>query len=491
MNSPGSERITSLFEFTIAGLQAALEGGELTSQELVQWSLARIAAYDQRGPGLNAMSCLNGDAFEAAAALDQERQARGSRGPLHGIPIVVKDNYETRRMQTAAGCVLMKGWMPPDDATAVTRLRDAGAIIIGKTNMHEWAYGYLNAGSLFGQTRSPYVLESPPGGSSGGSAVAVTANFAVAGLGTDTSGSVRHPAAMNNLVGLRSTPGLVSRAGIIPMSHTQDTAGPLARSVADLATVLDVLVGYDPADPLTVQGASHVPPSYTTLDRDALRGARIGKLMTLFSQEPFDPEVVQIVANASDEMGRLGAEIIEIEMADLPELARTPRVSLLIEELKADLEAYLAARPTAPVRTLEEIVASGKCIPQVTAALARSLVEPHPDPKAYQVKLVRRAELQRLLLSRMADHRLDALLYPTSRIKFPVIESTYPYNVALAPVSGLPALSVPAGFTADGMPVGMELLGRPWSEPRLLGLAYAFEQAIGYRRPPPTTPSLA
>jgi Asp-tRNA(Asn)/Glu-tRNA(Gln) amidotransferase A subunit family amidase len=299
------------------------------------------------------------------------------------------------------------------------------------------------------------------------------------------------PAAMNNLVGLRATSGLISRAGIVPMSSTQDMAGPMARSTADLAALLDVLVGYDPADPVTAEGDGHVPPTYTTfLDPDAFEGRRIGRLTTLFAVEPYDAEVLDVVNAAAEQMQLLGAEIVDIQIPELPEPSRIGRLNLTVDEMEAALNAYLAARPSAPVRTFREIVASGKCVPSTASAMSRSLAFDHEDTDGELKKVAERAELRRTVLAAMAANRLDAILYPVSRIKAPTITTVGAYNVALAPITGLPAITVPAGFLENGLPVGLELLGRAWSEPRLIALAHALERQTRNRRPPDTTPPL-
>jgi Asp-tRNA(Asn)/Glu-tRNA(Gln) amidotransferase A subunit family amidase len=250
-------------EATIPQLQAALSGGTVTSKDLVTAYLGRIDAYDQRGPALNAISVINSKALDEAAAMDAERRTGKKRGLLHGIPIIVKDNYETAGLQTADGSILLAGWVPPDDSTLVKKLRAAGAIIIAKSNMHEFAYGITTVGSLFGATRNPYALDRNPGGSSGGTGAAIAANFAAVGMGSDTCGSIRIPAFHNSLVGIRGTQGLSSRSGIIPLSSTQDIGGPIGRTVTDIAIVLDAIVGYDPTDSQTAESVGNIPKSYT------------------------------------------------------------------------------------------------------------------------------------------------------------------------------------------------------------------------------------
>jgi Asp-tRNA(Asn)/Glu-tRNA(Gln) amidotransferase A subunit family amidase len=314
-------------EKSIRELQAAQAEGRTTARALVEQYLARIRAYDQAGPALNAMVSLNPRALEEADALDRERKLKGPRGPLHGIPVVLKDNFETRDMPTTGGTLALATFRPQRDAFQVQRLRAAGAIILGKTALHELAAGTTTVSSLTGATRNPYDLQRVPGGSSGGTAAAVAASFAAAGMGSDTCGSIRIPAGNQNLVGLRVTRGLSSRSGVIPLSSTQDEAGPLARSVTDLALLLDATVGFDPADPVTADAARHVPRSYADLLGDGtLRGKRIGVLKSLISQGPDDEEVAAIVRKALETMKGHGAELVEIAVPELDELMRDGNV---------------------------------------------------------------------------------------------------------------------------------------------------------------------
>jgi Asp-tRNA(Asn)/Glu-tRNA(Gln) amidotransferase A subunit family amidase len=483
-----------LLEASVAQITAALALGAVSSRELVEQYLARIDAYDQRGPALNAISVVNAEAAAEAERLDRERPAGTLRGPLHGVPVIVKDNYETAGMQTAAGSATLAGWVPPGDAALVQRLRAAGAIIVAKANMQEFAYGIVGVGSLYGQTRNPYALDRNPGGSSSGTGAAIAANFAALGMGSDTCGSIRIPAAHNALAGIRGTQGLLSRAGIVPMSHTQDIGGPMTRTIADLAIVLDATAGYDPADPQTAASVGNIPGSYVAgLRPDALRGARIGLLTHLFGDAPEDAEIAGIVRGAGDEMRRLGAEVFDVAIPGLAELLsdRYGGHLVLVHDVKFDLDAYLATRPTAPLRSLDAALASGRVHPLVEPSLRRSHAVATRDTKEYWEHVARRELLRQVVLQAMADHRLDALAYPPIRRKANLIgEAQAGTNCHLSANSGLPALTVPAGFTADGLPVGIELMGRPWSEARLLGLAYASEQATRHRRPPASTPRL-
>ena len=488
-------RSFELLEATIPDLQAALAAGSVTSRDLVTMYLARIDAYDQKGPTLNAISAINGQALAQADALDAERKARPLRGPLHGVPIIIKDNFETVTMTTADGSRSLAGWVAGTDAVLVKKLRDAGAIVIAKSNMHEFARGITTLGSLFGQTRNPYMLDRNPGGSSGGTGAAIAANFAAVGMGSDTCGSIRIPASHNSLAGIRGTQGLASRTGIIPLSATQDIGGPIGRSVTDVAIVLDAIVGYDPTDPQTAASIGHIPKSYTDfLQLGGLRGARVGTLTNLFGTDPADAEVATVVRAAINQMKAQGAELVDVTIPGLNELLmdRLNGFLILTQDFKFDFNAYLASRPTAPVRTLEEVLASGKYHPSLETGLRTSQAVESRDTKEYLEHIVKRDTLRQAILKAMADHRLDALAFPTIRRKANVAgQPQAGTNCHLSANSGLPAIVVPGGFTPDGLPVGVELLGRAWSEPLLIKLAYAYEQATRHRRPPASTPALA
>ena len=476
-------------ERSIAELGGALDRGDVTSHRLVQAYLDRIAAYDHKGPALDAMIALNPHALADADALDAERKAGRRRGPLHGIPVVVKDNYDTADMPTTAGSIALRGSMPERDAFQVRRLRAAGAIIVGKTNLHEFARGITTVSSLGGQTRNPYDPTRNPGGSSGGTGAAVAANFAAAGLGTDTCGSIRYPAAHDNLVGLRPTMGLSSRSGIVPLAHSQDVGGPLARSVADVAVMLDATVGPDPDDPATSAGAGHIPPSYAALlDANALRGARIGVLLPLFGHEPEDQRAGSVVRTALAAMAQRGAQPEDVEISDFPSEAA---VSVIRYEFKFDLNDYLRKTPRAPVHSLAEILEKGDYLPALQSAFTRSNEIATLDTDEYRAVRARQAHLREVLLGVLEQHRFDALAYPTLRRTAAKIgEPQTGGNCSASAATGLPAITVPAGFADDGMPVGVELLGRPFAEADLLKLAYAYEQATHHRRLPPLTPRL-
>jgi Asp-tRNA(Asn)/Glu-tRNA(Gln) amidotransferase A subunit family amidase len=477
-------------EATVPQLQAALAARTITSKGLASAYLARIDAYDQHGPALNAIAAVNSKALDEAAAMDAERAAGRIRGLLHGIPVIVKDNYETAGLQTAAGSLSMAGWMPPEDGVLVKKLRAAGAIILAKANMHEFARGYTTVGSLFGATRNPYAIDRNPGGSSGGTGAAIAANFAAVGMGSDTCGSIRVPASHNSLVGIRGTQGLISRTGIIPLSSTQDMGGPIARTVTDIAIVLDAIVGYDPADPQTAASVGNVPGSYTDyLQLGGLRGARIGLLTDLFGSEPDDIEVATIVRGAIDEMKGPGATIIEV---GLPGWMDHATFTVLMIDFKFDLNAYLASRMGVPVHSLEEIIATGKFHKSLETGLRKSQANEVRETPEYLRQKDMRETLRQSVLKLMADNRLDVLAYPTIRRKANLIGASQQgtTNCLLSSNSGLPAITVPGGFTSDGLPVGVELIGRAWSEPQLIRFAYAYEQATHHRRPPVATPVL-
>lgn len=482
-------RWVDVYERSIADLTADMEAGRATAREIAAAHLARIAAYDVAGPALNAFITLNPRALDEADALDRERRERGPRGPLHGIPIVVKDNYETIDLPTTGGSVALAGLRTGRDAFLVKRLREAGAVILGKTNLHELAAGIITVSSMGGQTRNPYDLARTPGGSSGGTAAAVAASLAVGGLASDTCGSIRIPAANNNLFGLRGTLGSSSRAGIIPLSHTQDIGGPLARSVADLALLLDVTTGADPDDASTRVAADRPPFRFhASLDRTALKGARLGVLTNYFGTAAEDEEVNLIVRAAIETMKAQGAEVINVSIPGLDDLLA--QSSLINLEFKTDLANYLAGIPGAPVRSLQEILDRGAYHAALEATFkARNAAV--PEAEEIRKVEVRRASVTALVRAAMDEHRVDGLIYPTLRRRPVVVEEPQRGTTCqLSATTGFPAMAMPAGFTSDGVPIGLEVLGPAWSDTRLVSLAYAYEQAARPRRPAPTTPAL-
>ena len=479
-----------VMEKSIAELQQAMQSGAVTSRQLTAIFLARIRAYDKAGPRLNAMIAVNPRAVEMADALDRERAAGRVRGPLHGIPIVLKDNFETADMPTTAGSIALARLDTGRDAFQVKKLRDAGAVFAGKTNLHELASGITTISSLGGQTLNPYDLDRTPGGSSGGTGAAVAANFGVAGMGSDTCGSIRIPSANNNLFGLRGTHGLSSRTGIVPLSLTQDIGGPLARTVADLALMLDATVGADPADDVTARSSGHVPRSYRdALSDDGLKGVRIGVLKQLFGSAPEDEEAGRIVRSALEAMKTAGAEVVDLAIAGLEEQMQGS--SVINAEFKFDLLDYLARVPNAPVRSLGEILESGRYHAALDANFRTRNRPEKRDTEEYRRALVKRTVVRQLVVAALEEHRVQALAYPTlRRLPAAIGEPQRGSNCQLSPSTGMPVVAVPAGFSDGGVPVGVELLGADWSEPALLKMAYAYEQAVQPRRAPFSTPRL-
>ena len=472
-------------EASIVELQAAMLEGRVTSAELVDRYLARIRAYDRAGPALNTIVRLNPRARTQADSLDAERAAGTARGPLHGIPVLMKDNYDISWMPTTGSSLALAGLQPPDDAFQVARLREAGVVILGKTNLHELAAGITTISSLGGQTRNPYDPARNPGGSSGGTGAAVAASFSAVGWGTDTCGSIRIPSAVHNLFGLRPTKGLSSIDGILPLSHSQDTGGPLARTVTDLAIALDATVGMDPADPATViLEGREVPAFRHALDAGALEGARIGALDI---DEGSAGSVVRVIRGALEEMEGLGATVVDVSLPD-GVLANT---GLIDFDFKFDLAEYLAGIPGAPVTSLGEIIEMGLHHEALDRTFRRRNAREERDTPGLAETQERRRALTAAVTGLMDREDLDALAYPTMRQETALIGAAPAgATCTLSAHSGLPALSIPAGFTESGLPVGLELLGRALDDARLVGMAFAFESAAPKRRAPLRTPPL-
>lgn len=481
-----------LEEATVSDVHAAMAAGDLTARRLVDMYLERIAAYDAQGPALNAVIAPNPDARAIADELDARFRRSGPVGPLHGIPVLLKDNVNTRNMPTTAGSVSLKGYTPATDAAIVRRLQAAGAIILAKTNLHEFAVWGETVSSLGGQTRNPYDLSRTPGGSSGGTGAGLAANYAVLGIGTDTVNSIRSPASANCIVGLRPTVGLVSRSGIVPYSSVQDTAGPMARTVTDVAKMLNVLAGADADDAATVESAGHVDPDYTRhLAADALKTARIGVLETFFGTADEHHEVNRVVRDVIARIAREGASVIPVRDPAFQVNTLLSEISVYLYDLKPDLNGYLSRSvPRPPVGSLEEIVASGQFSPNIAEELRRS-VELDRDSADYAERLSRRQALRGRVQDILDEHDLDALLFPhQQRLVVPIGCRQIERNGALASVTGFPAIALPGGFSRPtesaplGVPVGVELLGRPWDEGRLIGLAYGIEQVLRCRKAP-------
>ena len=489
-------------EATIADVHAALRSGELTCRQLVQSYLDRIAAYDQQGPELNAVQTVNPDALTEADALDAAMRDGGMVGPMHCVPVLLKDQVETRDMPTTYGSALFQDFTSHRDATIVIRLKEAGALILAKTNMGEFASRYV--GSAFGIIRNAYALDRNPSGSSGGSASGVAASFGLVAIGEDTGGSIRGPAAVSNLVGLRPTLQLVSTYGMMPANPTHDTMGPMTRTVRDAAIVLDAIAGYDPNDPLTAYAFERVPDSYAAgLEEGVLRGARIGVV-----RQPQDPraepdsddfgKVKAVLDEAIAELRAAGAEVIDPVSVPEVELVATTLNEYETEEATNN---YLAELEDPPYETLGDILLTGRVNPWRARGIMALMGKTTDDPGYLEIVKNREA-IRQGVLKAMADHDLDALVYATfdhqPSLIAPDVETNprpndnygWGDNRGLSPAIGFPALTVPAGFTSDQLPVGLEFLGRPFSEAMLLGFGYAFEQATLHRRPPDTTPLL-
>lgn len=495
-------------EVSIAEIhQAMASEPRLTAQDLVTAYLARIEAYDKQGPFINSIITLNPRATEVAARLDEEYARSGFTGPLHGIPIILKDNYDTHDMPTTNGNLALKDSVPPDDAYIVRKLREAGAIILAKANMAEFSSsGFFTVSSVLpGYTRNPYDTRRTTSASSGGPAAAIAASFATVGLGTDTGGSIRGPAAHQSLVGIRSTMGLTSRDGIIPTSYARDVGGPMARCVADAVAVLEVIAGYDPADPVTSASGGKVPDNYRQfLDKDGLKGARIGAIRQMFDEQTTDPRVRELMNRALKDMEAAGATIIDpVEIPDLEVSKDTSqrqyrkRDERGPDRLKYDVDRYLASLgPDAPYKSLQEIFESGSYHPFLEKRLSEAVeVEGAPeDHPKYQENLDKSERLRKTILGVMDELELDALAYPT--FKYPprllgdLSTPRYSNNTTLAPPTGFPAITVPMGFTYGELPAGIQLMGRPFGEPTLIKLAYSYEQATRRRLPPTSTPPL-
>ncbi len=491
----GNRREFSVIETSIAQIHDAMRSGHLTCRELVETYLQRIEIYDQP-TGLNSLIIVNPNALRRAEQLDAEFSRTGTLRPLHGIPIIVKDNYDTADLQTTAGSLALKGSLPPDDAYQVRALREAGAIVLAKSNMAEWAFSpYLTESSIAGITRNPYDLERVPAGSSGGTAAAVAANLGAAGLGTDTGNSIRGPSSHNCLVGLRSTMGLTSRDGIIPLYLRNDIGGPMARTVEDAVRILEVIAGFDPADPITARSQGRVPENYRQyLEKEGLRGARLGVFRWYTETPTIDPEIKALFEKAIDDMRNRGAEIVDPFVIDNFEELRK---NLWIDMFHYDVNVYLASLgERARYKTLEEIVDSGNYSPYIERRLHNALRHPAPEsaPDNDLYTEPRNIALRRAVLDAMERHDLDAIIYPTwSNPPRKVGDTRSPAgdnSQIIPPHTGLPALTVPMGFSHGNLPAGLQIVGALFAEPYIIKIAYAYEQATHHRRPPELFPEL-
>ena len=494
-----------LEETTIAGLQQLMASGRLTARQLVQMYLDRIEALDKQGPTLRSVLEINPDALVIADALDAERRANGPRGPLHGMAILLKDNIDTVDMMTTAGSLALVGPRPPQDATVTHRLREAGAIILGKANMTEWAnFRSTRASSGWSaigrQGLNPYVLDRSPCGSSSGSAQAVSANLVTASLGTETNGSIVCPSSVCGVVGIKPTVGLTSRAGVIPISHTQDSVGPIGRTVADAAAVLGALTGVDRRDPATSDSEGHFFQDYTQfLDSNALKGARIGIVRQYFGINEHADRIALPLINVMREMGA-----VIVDPADFANFTEFPGAQRTVfeYEFKADLNQYLAKRPDLPVHTLEELIAFNTAhaveeMPyfQQELFMASQARGPLTDQE-YLDALARDFRISRdegidAVMNRL---ELDALFAPTRNPAWAIDvvsgDRGFVGSSTPAALAGYPLITVPAGYAFGELPVGVTFMGRRWSEPMLIRIAFAFEQATKVRHPPKFLPTL-
>lgn len=490
-----------LEEATATQLQDWMTSGRYTARQLAEWYLHRIEAIDRSGPALRSVIEVNPDALAIADALDAERRATGPRGPLHGVPILIKDNIDTAdRMQTTAGSLALEGSRPATDAFVVGRLRAAGAVILGKTNLSEWAnFRSVHSSSGWsargGQVKNPYALDRNPCGSSSGAGAAIAANLAAIGVGTETDGSIVCPSGANGLVGIKPTVGLVSRSGIIPISHTQDTAGPMARTVADAALLLGAMAGVDPLDRATAGTAAYARRDYTTtLDAAALKGARIGVARKQYFG--YSDATDRVVNQAIADMKAQGAVIVD--PADIATASKMDacEIEILLYEFKANLNAYLGARgPSSPVRTLAQLIAfnereTAREMPYFGQELfIRAQTKGPLTTPAYRAAAATCRALARTqgIDQVMRRHRLDAIVAPTGSPAWTtdLVNGDHFTGASSTPaaVAGYPSITVPAG-QVFGLPVGVSFIGGAWSEPRLIALAYAYEQATKHRRPP-------
>lgn len=480
-------------ETTIALTLDAIRGGKVSCHQLVEMYLERIMAFDEP-TRLNTIVTLNPDALADADALDREFARTHKLRPLHGIVVIVKDNYDTKGLQTTGGSLALKWFVPSEDAFMVKRLREAGAIILAKSNMAEWAFSpLLTESSIAGITRNPYALDRVPAGSSGGTAAAVAANLGEVGLGTDTGDSIRGPASHNGLVGIRPTIGMTSRDGIIPLSSTNDVGGPLARSVADAAAILAAVQGYDSADSVTRFSDGKVEKDYSRfLDKDGLRGARIGIVRSYVETATTDPQIKSLFEKAIVDLKAHGAIIFDA--FPLPEYKWPPQ-SAPCGGFEFDLNNYLADHgKSAPYKNLQQIIASGLYLGSIEERL-KGAVAPKPGAVAPVVPCPdtyhdpRKIKFRDAILKEMDKQKLDALIYPTwSNAPRKVGDLKSPggdNSQIICPMTGFPGISVPMGVTYGVLPAGLTFVGRSFSEPLLIKLAYGYEQATKYRRPPP------
>jgi amidase len=503
---PPSQSPPDLDEITISRVHAEMKTGRLTCAALVDYYLARIEANDKRGPALNAITVVNPNARAEAQDLDRRYQASGPVGPLHCVPTIVKDNFETDGLQTAAGSLALKDFDPKRDAFQVKRIKEAGAIVLAKSNMAEWAFSpYETVSSVLpGYTKNPYALDRVTAGSSGGTAAAVAANFGLVGLGSDTGNSIRGPSSHQALVGIRSTMGLTSRAGVVPLNLLADIAGPMARTVEDAVAVFQVIVGEDPSDPVTVAkpfepeglrpgGRPATLPDYrASLVRGGLKDARIGVLRQAYERNTLDPEIVSVFERALDDMKKAGAIIVDPATVEGLMEIRRPQGVGPCGGFKYDINRYLASHgDRIPVKSLQDIIRSRRFHPSVELRLTRAQESPENgyDSDACKAEAEYRERFRSAVLKTMETHNLTAFVYPTwSNPPRLIGDLNTPHgdnSQVFSPTTGWPAIQVPMGYTRDGrLPAGLTFFGRAWDESTLIKLAYDYEQATRHRRPP-------
>jgi amidase len=480
-------------EATIADIHAALKAKQLTCRSLVEQYLRRIDAYDKNGPALNAIVQINADAVKQADALD----ARGFTGALHCVPMIVKDNFETIGLQSANGSLALAGFVSAKDAFQVKRAKEAGAIVLAKSNMAEWAFTpYETLSSILpGYTKNPYALDRVTAGSSGGTAAAVAASFGAVGFGSDTGNSIRGPSSHQALAGIRSTMGLTSRAGVMPLNLLADVAGPMARTVADAVAVFQVIVGEDPDDPATTAARGRAAENYAAaLQRDGLRGARIGVLRQAYERDTTDPEIVDVFMRAVEDLRLAGATIVDPAPVNLDGIRRQAGAGPCMG-FKYDINRYLAAHgDRVPVKSLAEIVKSGRFHPTVQRRLeqAEQGAENGPDSDACKAEQAYRDQVRAAVTKSMDAQKLDAFVYPTwSNAPRLIGDLNSPHgdnSQFFSPTTGFPSIQVPMGYTRGVLPAGITFFGRAWSEATLIKLAYSYGQHTRHRRPPASTP---
>ena len=487
-------------EATIAQIHAAMKAGGLTCRGLVEQYLKRIEAYDKNGPALNAIVVVNPNALAEADALDRRFAQGGPAGPLHCVPTIVKDNFETIGLQSADGSLSLQNFVSAKDAFQVRRIREAGAIVLAKSNMAEFAFTpYETVSSILpGYTKNPYVLDRVTAGSSGGTAAAVAASFGAVGLGSDTGNSIRGPSAHQALVGIRSTMGLTSRSGVAPLNLLADIAGPMARTMEDAVAVFQVVVGEDPDDPTTTAARGRPAVNYAaSLVRDGLKGARIGVLRQAYERETTDAEVVQVFTAALEDLRRAGAVVVDpARVEGIDQLRRSPAAASC-GGFKYDMNNYLAGHgDRVPVHSVAEILKSRRFHPSVQVRLesAERSTPEGPGSEACKAEEEYREAVRAAVVKAMDAMKLDAFVYPTwSNPPRLIGDLNTPHgdnSQFFSPTTGFPAITVPMGHTRGVLPAGMTFFGRAWSEATLIKLGYAYEQATRHRRPPHTAPRL-